>query len=266
MTSCLRRVNGFTLVWMEAITVLAKNGELVGTMPQMHSSRSLPLLQRRRKCWMALLCLISWHGRKKISACPPEQECNMPGSRGTSLATRYMLSEPLSAYNAPQTIQFTVGLPLNKVPDLFALSPDSDLKVVTRTVKAMTLCKQRCSPEYNALVSMASMTILGANRYNRAKQCDHPKLYMVPWLVRSHFGDMARRLPSEELPHLSNDVLQVVHHTHKIASDKPLFSRKFFDYLLFPEFAALGGVVQGRRHVGNESSVPENACASIRAP
>lgn len=178
---------------------------------------------------------------QQISACTAGQKCEMPG--GGSTPVQYYLSKPLSYWDAPETIQWTLGLPLGKIPDLLALSPP--LKKIERKVSAV--CGERCSPEYRALVSMASMTIMNARSYNGSKKCDHPKSLMRPWLVRSHFGDIAHAVPSAELPRLPEDVLEVVGYTHGVSPDAPVFTHRFFDYLLFPEFAVFGGVVRDDR-------------------
>lgn len=222
--------------WSEPVDALIEVGTIPVTPDEVLNS---PLVSE----------LIAWH--QNFSSCPPNKICQIPGDNGHHPPLNYTWHLPpfrrSREFRVPDVTQFTIGLPLAKVPDLLALSPT--LKSLLSDVNHV--CDQRCSPEYKALISMASMTIEKARRWGSKQGCLHPKLLMQPWMVRSHFGDIASHVPKEELLQFVNDTLEVVHRSAGIDADKNLYQRRICDYLLFPEFAEVSGVVQGREVAGS---------------
>merc|ERR1719324_580793 len=89
-------------------------------------------------------------------------------------------------------LQWSVGLPLARVPALLALSDKHILKIIMQRVE--NLCQQRsggCIPEYKGLVSLAAWVLRAART---CKKCSNPKRCMRPWLVRTHFGDLVKQV------------------------------------------------------------------------
>jgi len=131
-------------------------------------------------------------------------------------------------------MHWTVGLDLPSVPKL--------LEWTNHPVhgRVQELCGDR-SPEYQAVVALGAMVLQQA--HDCAIRCTKPKICMRPWLVRTHFGDMVKRVRQiegeERAQNLPQDVLQVSGQDR----DTPLFSG-FRDYTTFLEMAQLGGLVQ----------------------
>merc|ERR1719326_2435376 len=82
-----------------------------------------------------------------------------------------------------------------------------------------------------------------------------PKRLVEPWLVRTHFGDMAgyvRQVDGDEnLQHFAQDVADVA----DVPLDAPLWRHGLSSYLHLPEVAELGGLVRSRQE-NNSSRVP----------
>ena len=102
-------------------------------------------------------------------------------------------------------LQYNIGLPLAAVPTLLRHSEGSEFQH-----RADKLCANK-PDEYKALVSLAAMTAATVTR--PADRCALSKAYIEPWLVRTHFGDLAGYVASQHGPQilsqLEGDVLAV---------------------------------------------------------
>jgi len=143
-------------------------------------------------------------------------------------------------------LQWTVGLPLAWVPALLAKSGSNNLHHVMKRLDNLEHCQQNtasCPPEYKGMVSLAAHVL------QAGKHCQigcHPKRCMDPWLVRTHFGDLAKfirhKLGEDALDRFPADVLEVA----DVKADTPVFPRGIMDYLHFSELAEIGGLVVPR--------------------
>lgn len=138
-------------------------------------------------------------------------------------------------------VQWTPGLPLRHVPTLLRMSDNAQLHNILGRTDA--LCAHRCSPDYRAFVSLAAMAVVSA-RMNT--ECGHPKRYMVPFLVRTHFGDLAMMIKekygAKALEHMAADVM----HVGQLEPDMAILPNDTIDYLKLPEMAELSGMVYPR--------------------
>jgi len=138
-------------------------------------------------------------------------------------------------------MQFTVGLPLSKVPDLLLLAPSNVSKFVVEKVSG--ICDKRelgCKPSYKGLLMLASQLVMQSQSCKDV--CGHPKRCVDPWLVRTHFGDMAQAVArdhgAEVLTTLADDVLTATN----VAEDTIVFPEGVVDYIKFPEMVELSGL------------------------
>jgi len=137
--------------------------------------------------------------------------------------------------------QFTVGLPLAKLPALLrrATSARRFLPGAER------LCRERnCSEGYTGFVLLASLVL---HQAVSCPACGFPKRCQSPWLLRTHFGDIAQTLPAHERANFTSDVL----HVWGGNPDLPLYKKGIMDYLHFPEMAEMSGMVQSRMGSNN---------------
>ncbi|CAJ1451357.1 unnamed protein product [Effrenium voratum] len=173
---------------------------------------------------------------RKAEACTGR--CLLP--RKNRQEVRFTQYRRLSSWNAPDTVQFTIGLDLSKVFMLLKLSPHYSKGILADVAE---LCQNR-SDAYGSLVALAAVTLEQAKRYKASRGCDHPKAFMQPYLVRSHWGDMVRALSDDERQTFVDDVLAAVSGT--VDPEAPLWERRFYDYLKFPETVEMARLVRGR--------------------
>jgi hypothetical protein len=136
-------------------------------------------------------------------------------------------------------VQWTAGVMLERVPELLAMTTSRSLKKVLSNVDAIcTNNVSGCAPEYRAFVSLAAWTLKAVRSCGN---CAHPKRCLQPWLVRTHFGDLALYLKDRigTLDHLLDDVSKAAE-THR--QDK-VFPHGLVDYVRFPEMAEMSGMV-----------------------
>lgn len=170
-----------------------------------------------------------------------------------SYMNEFLVQQNLSTVGRPQ---YTVGLAVERIPQLLALSDDGIVKqIVSRTNK---LCSEfhhgSCSPGYEGLVMMASHTLHSTIAcVKRAEgECLHPKRCQRPWLYRTHFGDItnyvmknAETTGFDVRRYLVSDILAI---TGIPNPDDPLLGKepKVMEYMHFEEMAEISGFVQGR--------------------
>jgi len=142
-------------------------------------------------------------------------------------------------------LQWSVGLPLGRVPALLRLSDHHILKLIMKRLD--TLCQQRsggCLPEYEGLVAMAAWVLRAARN---CQTCTNPKRCMRPWLVRTHFGDLVKLVRqvhgAKALQTFVGDVFQLISFDDP---DAPIFLNGFHDYMHFAEMAEISGIVVPR--------------------
>lgn len=133
-------------------------------------------------------------------------------------------------------MQYTVGLSLAEVPILMNNSESQSIWLRTNT---------QCSGKpmlYKALVSLAAMTVRGVAGDSVTK-CKHAKRYLHPWLVRTHFGDLAKyvasQIGSDILQELPQDVLAVA----QVSPSAQAFPAGVTDYLHMLEVAEVAGLM-----------------------
>lgn len=163
------------------------------------------------------------------------------GSRGIHIFGAVDPAKPCDVCH----VQWTVGLSLRQVPKLLQLSPSAPLQeILSRTGIVCARHAHGCAPEYQALISLAGWLL---NTAKRCIGCSHPKRCMSPWLVRTHFGDLAmhvkEKLGPRSLDNFRDDVLEIGQVSGK---DAVLPDGGPIDYLRLPEMAELGGVVAPR--------------------
>eukprot|EP00913_Durusdinium_trenchii_P006572 g6175.t1 len=138
---------------------------------------------------------------RKVNACGSQRRCLLPRPTSTAAsstvapAVHFTQRRSVESWNAPETVQFTIGLDLSKVFRWLKLSPFHQ-------------------------------------RYDSGHRCDHPKALMQPYLVRSHWGDMLTVLSPTERERFASDVLKVVAQQGiPLEADAPLWKQNFYDYL-----------------------------------
>lgn len=139
-------------------------------------------------------------------------------------------------------MQFTIGLHLSQVPTLLNTSSTEARSIWLRT-------EEHCAgkpPLFKALVALAAMTVRGVSNSNgTTRTCPHPKRYLHPWLVRTHFGDLANYVASkvgkDALQALPDDVWAV----SQVSPDAIAFPFGFTDYVRTLDVAAVSGLIQG---------------------
>lgn len=138
-------------------------------------------------------------------------------------------------------IQFTVGLPLAEVPKLLLLSPNK--KVRASVKRANAFCDGRpsgCDPEYKGLVLLAAWVLRASEK---CRHCGHPKRCISPWLVRTHFGDMAHHVArTSSIEMLPEDILAAA----GLEPHASAFPKGVIDYMHLPEMAEYSGLVISR--------------------
>merc|ERR1719238_513717 len=111
-----------------------------------------------------------------------------PGSKGLKIFGSQNPRKPCNTCH----VQWTAGVPFQHVSELLKLNGDKRLKeIIHRTDALCSKRKHGCRPEYNALITLASWVIRAARD---CSGCSPPKRCMAPWLLRTHFGDMAMYL------------------------------------------------------------------------
>jgi hypothetical protein len=148
------------------------------------------------------------------------------------------------------SVQWTVGIVLSEVPALLAMTHSRPLQKILKNVEG--ICDRReggCAQEYRAFVSLAAWTL---SALRRCEGCAHPKRCTAPWLVRTHFGDLAMhlkdKLGANVIAHLPVDVLEAA----KVRRSDKVLPHGVVDYLRLPEMAEFGGFVFPR---GNADSL-----------
>lgn len=109
-----------------------------------------------------------------------------------------------------------------------------------------------CHPRYKALLMLSAQLLKQSRSCGQKNKCGHPKRCADPWLVRSHFGDMAA-LVAEHHGHGSLD--ELVHDVLKASNTSRhtlAFPNGVLDYIKFPEMAELGGMVISRHNAVTE--------------
>lgn len=145
-------------------------------------------------------------------------------------------------------VQWTAGLPLHHVSFLLRMSNNQILKDILHRVDDLCAPRDRCTREYHSFISLAAWAVSAARQSTR---CGHPKRYMEPWLVRTHFGDLATMLKEkgEDLQRMAHDVLQVA----QLQPSDRILGNGTVDYLRLPEMAELTGMVYPRNPFSLES-------------
>lgn len=164
----------------------------------------------------------------------------------------YTKSHPLFVPQCTRChLQYTVGIDLRNVPQLLSLTQKKTsfaLQMVLNNVRH--LCANRrggCSKDYMGLLTLVSWVLA---KGHHCTPCWTPKLCMIPWLVRTHFGDMARFVAEEHgeeaLATFPEDVLAIT----KLPGDGSAHITPYREYLQFQEFAELanGNRDQGKIH------------------
>lgn len=142
-------------------------------------------------------------------------------------------------------VQFTVGLTLERVPEL--LSQTSQLQGAMKRIAEV--CDKRaaegsdCTNNYRGLIALAASVLISTQHCH---VCTQPKRCIDPWLVRTHFGDTLRWVRAGmgdlSLEGLAQDVQEVT----QMNLSSPLFPFGVQDYLRLPEMAEIAGLVHGR--------------------
>lgn len=184
---------------------------------------------------------------RKVNACGSQRRCLLPRPTSTAAsstvapAVHFTQRRSVESWNAPETVQFTIGLDLSKVFRWLKLSPFHQRSGILE--KVARVCKGQ-SDVYGSLVALAATTLEQAKRYDSGHRCDHPKALMQPYLVRSHWGDMLTVLSPTERERFASDVLKVVAQQGiPLEADAPLWKQNFYDYLKFPETLELSRLV-----------------------
>lgn len=144
-------------------------------------------------------------------------------------------------------LQYTIGIDLRKIPQLLERSDPHAAALSRIRTGVHDLCASRqggCNEDYVGLLTLVSWVLA---KGHHCSPCWTPKLCMIPWLVRTHFGDMARFVAEEHgeqiLATFPEDVLEITN----LSGESPAFPGPYREYLQFKEFAELGGpnMVQG---------------------
>jgi hypothetical protein len=146
-------------------------------------------------------------------------------------------------------VQWTAGIVLQQVPNLLALTASDHLRKLLQIVDRT--CSDRaegCTPEYKAFVSLAAWTLKAVRSCGN---CAHPKRCLQPWLVRTHFGDLAthlqNKLGADALKNMFDDVLTAA----GARSIDMILPHGVVDYVRFPEMAEMSGMVFPRARLHN---------------
>lgn len=142
-------------------------------------------------------------------------------------------------------LQWSVGLPLSRVPALLKLSDNHIIKLIMKRLEEV--CETRpngCHPDYQGMVALAAWVMRAARNCN---SCTNPKRCMRPWLVRTHFGDivkLVRHVHGDDIFRtFAGDVFQLASLDDP---DAPIFQNGFHDYIHFAEMAEISGIVVPR--------------------
>jgi len=138
-------------------------------------------------------------------------------------------------------VQYTVGLPLRKVPLLFS-QVQNDTEYPELLSRLSAVCKRKghtpCQDVYQGLILLVAHVL---TRAAIMPDCHHPKLQQGTWLVRTHFGDMmnyARHvLEQSEIEDLFGDALEVAN----LSAYAMLHPHGIGQYFGFLDFAEIGG-------------------------
>lgn len=156
-------------------------------------------------------------------------------------------------------VHYTVGLPFHRVMALMDLSREKSVRETVRD--SGILCAQYgdCDAEYRSFLIMATGVLKATDGpMCHVPGCQYMKRCQLPWLVRTHFGDMTRRLRSRlgdaVVRRMPRDVLRVWGGD----PNKPLYPDGIMDYLKLPEMAEIAGFVSSRN--GN---CPRNATRQL---
>jgi len=203
--------------------------------------------------------LMRWKTRGKIPKTGAWYDMPFKGSKGIKIFGAAHPTAPCAVCH----VQWTAGLPLQDVSSLLRLTANKPLQGILQ--RADELSAQRPNglrPEYHALISMAAWVVYQARN---CRGCEHVKRCMAPWLVRTHFGDLAMYLKdkygAKELQHLQADVGQIGQFS---GSDRVL-PDGIVDYLHLPEMAEMTGMVSARNpslhapHPETEQDMPTDA-------
>jgi len=140
--------------------------------------------------------------------------------------------------------QWTPGLALRHVTSLLRLANSTVLQAILSRVD--DLCeahRNRCKKDYQGFIALSAWALTATQQ---SKDCGHPKRYMVPWLVRTHFGDMAmlikEKYGAKTFKRAASDILRV----GNLQAQSALLPNGTIDYLKLPEMAELSGMVHSR--------------------
>jgi len=139
-------------------------------------------------------------------------------------------------------MQFTVGLEMANVEDLFKMSNSPDVVQVLEAVHQLC-ADESCSAEYKGLIILGSWTLKHVHSW---PSCSHPKRSMRPWLVRTHFGDMYRAVKRLHGAAKMKDLKAHMLKASGLRADDVVVVNGLVDYLGFPEMAEILGYVMSR--------------------
>jgi len=139
-------------------------------------------------------------------------------------------------------MQFTAGIEMARVEDLFKMSKSAGVVQVLEAVDRLC-ADESCSAEYKGLVILGSWTLKHVHSF---PSCSHPKRSMRPWLVRTHFGDMYRAVKRLHGAAQMKDLKAHMLEASGLKADDVVVVNGFVDYLGFPEMAEVLGYVISR--------------------
>lgn len=132
-------------------------------------------------------------------------------------------------------MQYTVGLPLSEVPILMNNY---------EAQKIWLMVNEHCADKptlYKALVALTAMTVSGVANQTET-QCKHAKRYLHPWLVRTHFGDLATYVASKVGSDILGALPQDVWAVSGLSPSAQAFPAGVTDYLHMLEVAEVSGL------------------------